>query len=97
MNIPLKGQNRICYSTNFHLRTWLLYSLLVADSVQGTNDRISEEGKQGARQIARITIKRMKRLGGCFVFEKTIFDEKLRGKCLEVSEILCKFAGKKNN
>ena len=53
MNIPLKGQNRICYSTNFHLRTWLLYSLLVADSVQGTNDRISEEGKQGVRQIAR--------------------------------------------
>ena len=68
MNIPLKGQNRICYSTNFHLRTWLLYSLLVADSVQGTNDRISEEGKQGVRQIARITIRRMKRLGG-FVFD----------------------------
>ena len=71
MNIPLKGQNRICYSTNFHLRTWLLYSLLVADSVQGTNDRISEEGKQGVRQIARITIKRMKKLGGfCFWCEK---------------------------
>jgi hypothetical protein len=39
----------------------------------------------------------MKMLGGCFVFEKTIFDEKLRGKCLEVSGILCKFAEKKNN
>ena len=39
----------------------------------------------------------MKRLGGCFVFEKTIFDEKLREKCLEVSGILCKFAEKKNN
>jgi hypothetical protein len=39
----------------------------------------------------------MKRLGGCSVFEKTIFDEKLRGKCLEVSGILCEFAEKKNN
>ena len=34
----------------------------------------------------------MKRLGGCFVFEKTIFDEKLRGKCLEVSGKLRNFA-----
>ena len=39
----------------------------------------------------------MKKLGGYFVFEKTIFDEKLRGKCLGVSGILCKFAEKKNN
>ena len=37
------------------------------------------------------------KLGSCFVFKKTIFDEKLRGKCLEVSGILCKFAEKKNN
>ena len=34
----------------------------------------------------------MKKLGGCFVFEKTIFDEKLRGKCLEVSGKLRNFA-----
>ena len=53
MNVSLKVQSRICYSTNFHLRTWLLYSLSVADSVQGTNGRISEEGKQGVKQIAR--------------------------------------------
>ena len=80
MNIPLKGQNRICYSTNFHLRTWLLYSLLVADSVQGTNGRISEEGKQGVRQIARIHHQAMKKLGGYFCFKKTRIDGKTKGK-----------------
>ena len=38
------------------------------------------------------------KLGSCFVFKKTKVDEKkLRGKCLEFSGILCKFAGKKNN
>ena len=34
----------------------------------------------------------MKMLGGCFVFEKTIFDEKLRGKCLGVSGKISTFA-----
>jgi hypothetical protein len=36
----------------------------------------------------------MKKLGGYFVFKKTIFDEKLRGKCLEVSGIIAIFAGR---
>ena len=39
----------------------------------------------------------MKKLGGYFVLRKHGLTEKLRGKCLEVSGILCKFAGKKNN
>ena len=43
------------------------------------------------------TIKRMKKLGGYFVLRKQGLTEKLRGKCLGVSGILCKFAEKKNN
>ena len=80
MNVSLKVQSRICYSTNFHLRTWLLYSLSVADSVQGTNGRISEEGKQGVKQIARNNHQANEKAWWLFRFWENNFWWKTKGK-----------------